>query len=148
MRRGAIKHVLRLLVDPETGKMVDVAQAAVELTPRESQILFSLACGETIKDIAHAIGVRPATVSAHAKHLREGLNIHTQALLTCWAMTYPEAAVAGTAVGIWRHRKGCPCSAPFCMYRRIGKDVVIIPRALTSAQVRGLLRTAKLKAES
>jgi DNA-binding CsgD family transcriptional regulator len=130
-----------LLVDPETERILDVEQAAVELSVRESHILYMLVCGETVKEMAYVVGIRPATVRAHLKHLRQGLNIHTQALLTRWAMSHRQAAVAGTAVGIRQHRKNCPCSEPFCTYARVGMHVV----ALTSAQTRALLKAPKPK---
>ena len=122
-----IKHIRQRLIDPETGKLTAAPQDAAILSRRERLIVFLLACGETIKEIAYSLSVSTSTITGHAKHLRQGLRIHTQALLTRWAMSHSRAK-AGAAVGIKQHPEGCTCGEPFCTYARgAGEDIASIP---------------------
>jgi DNA-binding NarL/FixJ family response regulator len=51
---------------------------AVELSPRETQVLELLARGDTLKDIADQLGVKMATVGTFLRRIYEKLQVHSR----------------------------------------------------------------------
>lgn len=48
------------------------------LTPRQAEVLWHLAAGQTNDGIAHALGISPHTVVRHVEHLYARLGVHTR----------------------------------------------------------------------
>lgn len=61
-------------------------EAGTKLTAREDAILWHLASGYSVKEIAGALNVSPKTVEAHRTNLMTKLNIHKTVLLVPYAM--------------------------------------------------------------
>ena len=57
-----------------------------KLTNREREVLQLLAEGRTVKEIAHLLYLSTKTVQAHRAHLREKLNINSNAELIKYAI--------------------------------------------------------------
>jgi DNA-binding NarL/FixJ family response regulator len=60
----------------------------MRFTPRENEILCSLANGMKTKDIASALFVSEHTVSKHRKNICRKLDIHSTAKLIAYAATH------------------------------------------------------------
>ncbi len=103
-----------------------VLELGIVLSQRESEILLQLVCAEPPKEVADRIGIRHSTLSTHLKHIREGLNLHTQAQLTRWAMSNSQA-MRGIPTGIALHPDDCPCEEPFCVYQRAARLAMLVP---------------------
>ena len=56
------------------------------LTPREREILSALADGATTSELAHELGISPATVQTHVKNVLSKLGVHSkvEAVGTAW----------------------------------------------------------------
>lgn len=52
-------------------------QGPVQLTPRETEVLRSLARGATYSQVADALGVSLNTVASHVKNLYRKLQVHS-----------------------------------------------------------------------
>jgi len=66
---------------PTTGEL-----ALRRLTPREAEILRSLAAGETTTQIAEALGISALTVQSHVKSILAKLGVHSkiEAVTLAW----------------------------------------------------------------
>ena len=79
------KSSARLLVD----KMVDEGYgAAINLTPREREVLRGFASGENTKSLAYRLGVSTKTVQNHLTLLKEKLGLHEPAGLVHYAIKH------------------------------------------------------------
>jgi DNA-binding NarL/FixJ family response regulator len=58
---------------------------AEQLTPRELEVLRLLASGDTNKDIATALGLRPKTVMHHSVSIYGKIGVRGRAEATAWA---------------------------------------------------------------
>ena len=71
----------------EGGQGASAARLALHrLTPREAEILRSLAAGDTIADIAGALGISVLTVQSHVKNILAKLGVHSrlEAVTLAW----------------------------------------------------------------
>jgi DNA-binding CsgD family transcriptional regulator len=59
------------------------------LTAREREVLALIGRGETTKEIARILGISPATVGNHRKHLCRKLNMHSTARLASYGSGMP-----------------------------------------------------------
>jgi two-component system, NarL family, response regulator NreC len=80
--------MLSHLVDDFRGraKMPEKVSRSSTLTPREGEVLKSLAEGQTVKDIACGLFLSVKTVEAHKFNLMRKLNIHNKAQLVHYAV--------------------------------------------------------------
>jgi DNA-binding NarL/FixJ family response regulator len=71
------------------------AEAALErLTPRETEILRALAAGNTIGEIAVALGISAMTVQSHVKNILAKLGVHSkiEAVTLAWRHGFSSAS--------------------------------------------------------
>lgn len=64
-----------------------VRPCAVELTPREQEILLRLVHGRSNDEIASALGIKPGTVDFHVQNLFRKLGVNTRAAASMQAFT-------------------------------------------------------------
>lgn len=64
-------------LNPELARRFGEGSAAKSLTPRERQILFGIARGESNLAIAERLGVSPNTVDKHRTSVMRKLNVHS-----------------------------------------------------------------------
>lgn len=83
-------HAGHVLLDPETAAALlesgpggDLPSAAVSLTPRENEVLRSIARGRSNREIARALGLSEKTVKTHVSNIlmKLGVEDRTQAAL-------------------------------------------------------------------
>ena len=82
----------RLPIDPQ------FVAARLGLTPAQSRVAVALAEGNTVHDIAEAIGTRN-TVRWHLRQINRKLNISTQAQLVRLVLLLPHATTARLGAG-------------------------------------------------
>ena len=84
------------------------------LTPRETEVATALANGQTVREVAAALGISPKTVDVHKTNLMKKLDIHNRATLTLWAVRVglvradepiPFGAVAAVKAGRGRKKR-------------------------------------------
>jgi two-component system response regulator NreC len=79
--------IAAIVVADATGHAAQkTARSAVELTPREREVLQLLAEGRTTKRIAAQLNVSVKTVETHRRQVMEKLDIHSVAELTKYAV--------------------------------------------------------------
>jgi DNA-binding NarL/FixJ family response regulator len=66
----------------------DLAQRAVELTPRQKEVLQLIAEGKSSKEIAGILNVSPRTVEFHKYRIMETVGVRTIAELTRYAVSH------------------------------------------------------------
>lgn len=80
-------QVLRHLVDKARQRSADAATAGESaLTPREREVTKMIAEGNSVKEIAHSLGLSVKTVEAHKFNLMRKLDIHNKAQLVTYAI--------------------------------------------------------------
>jgi len=77
---------------PSSGEL-----ALRRLTPREAEILRSLAAGETATQIAEALGISALTVQSHVKSILAKLGVHSKIEAVTLAWRYGLARADGAA---------------------------------------------------
>lgn len=72
--------VLVLIVDPEAKAQIDpgLVEAALGITPAESQVAVRLAIGESVREIAVNTGRKEGTIRGHVKHIQHKTGISRQ----------------------------------------------------------------------
>ena len=63
----------------------EVERAPNTLTPREVEVLISVARGMTNKEVAAALEISPRTVQHHLEHIYEKLGVSTRAAAALYA---------------------------------------------------------------
>jgi DNA-binding NarL/FixJ family response regulator len=78
---------LAAVLDQLRGPQVSAAEAALaRLTPRETEILRSLADGRTSNQVAQSLGISALTVQSHVKNILAKLGVHSkiEAVTIAW----------------------------------------------------------------
>jgi two-component system, NarL family, nitrate/nitrite response regulator NarL len=78
---------LAAVLDQLRGPQVSAAEAALgRLTPRETEILRSLADGRTSNQVAQSLGISSLTVQSHVKNILAKLGVHSkiEAVTIAW----------------------------------------------------------------
>ncbi|HEX8101359.1 MAG TPA: response regulator transcription factor [Solirubrobacteraceae bacterium] len=80
-----VGHALRrALAEVEGCEVVDLAQAAPSLTPREREVLALLGRGLPNKLIARDLGISEKTVKAHVTRIFEALGVSDRTQAALW----------------------------------------------------------------
>ena len=89
---------LAAVLDQLRGPQVSAAEAALgRLTPRETEILRSLADGRTSNQVAQALGISALTVQSHVKNILAKLGVHSKIEAVTIAWRYGLATADGKA---------------------------------------------------
>jgi DNA-binding NarL/FixJ family response regulator len=95
----AISSILagRRYVDPDTAAMLLAAAAGSEpapgtprLTSREREIMWLLAAGDEIKEVAQKLDLSPKTVAAHRAHLLDKVGVRNNVELAKYLQEHPQ----------------------------------------------------------
>lgn len=65
-----------------------VRKGALELSPRQRQVVQLLAQGKTVKEIADALDLSVTTVEHHTKRIKQRLGLHGTAELASYALQH------------------------------------------------------------
>ena len=85
-RHQAVSIDWRSGIEPFTTAASPGSMPAVHLTPRETQVLALIACGNSTKQVASALGVTFKTAVGHRSSLMRKLSIHDTANLVRYAI--------------------------------------------------------------
>jgi DNA-binding NarL/FixJ family response regulator len=66
------------------------------LTGREMEVLKHIGGGQKISDIARELGISPATVEYHRRHIREKLDLQSSAELSVYAVKWVQSVASRT----------------------------------------------------
>jgi DNA-binding NarL/FixJ family response regulator len=81
------RHLAPLLEQLHTGRVAPSGQRALKrLTPRETEILRSIAAGESTAQVAAQLGISALTVQSHVKSILAKLGVHSkiEAVTLAW----------------------------------------------------------------
>jgi DNA-binding NarL/FixJ family response regulator len=92
MPEADLAQVLERLRIGQAGPQAEVALG--RLTPRETEILRALAAGDTIGEIAVALGISAMTVQSHVKNILAKLGVHSkiEAVTLAWRHGFSSAS--------------------------------------------------------
>jgi DNA-binding NarL/FixJ family response regulator len=92
MPEADLAQVLEQLRIGQAGPQAEVALG--RLTPRETEILRALAAGDTIGEIAVALGISAMTVQSHVKNILAKLGVHSkiEAVTLAWRHGFSSAS--------------------------------------------------------
>jgi two-component system nitrate/nitrite response regulator NarL len=87
-----------VLEELQAGRGTPAGRIALRrLTPRETEILRSLAAGDAISDIAEALGISGLTVQSHVKNILAKLGVHSRLEAVTMAWRYGFAPTTRSA---------------------------------------------------
>jgi DNA-binding NarL/FixJ family response regulator len=85
-RKCLSPQILGRMVDDFRLRSVPLPSRSVNLTPREQEVVRMLVDGQSVKEIAHLLGLSRKTVEAHKFNLMRKLDIHSKAQLVTYAV--------------------------------------------------------------